>query len=214
MNKSILLVGGGGHCKSVLDILLKRAEYKKVAIVDKKEKVGKSIMGAPVVGCDDDLPALFRDDYKFAFVTIGSIGNPARRVKIFNWLAKIGYQIPAIIAQSAIVSEIATIERGVFIGNGAIVNANTLVQQGAIINSGAIVEHDCKIGQFCHISPRATLGGGVAIGDYTHVGLGASIKHGVTVGKNSIIGMGSVVLKNISDNKLAYGYPSTEVKKI
>ena len=94
MNKKILLIGGGGHCKSVLDSLLELNEYAEIGIVDKKENLGKSVMGVPVVGCDDDLPALFRDGYRYAFVTLGSIGNPTLRIKLFNLLSEIGYEIP------------------------------------------------------------------------------------------------------------------------
>jgi sugar O-acyltransferase (sialic acid O-acetyltransferase NeuD family) len=214
MNKRILLIGGGGHCKSVLDSLLELNEYAEIGIVDKKENIGKSVMGVPVVGCDDDLAALFRDGYGYAFVTVGSIGNPTLRIKLFNLLNKIGYEIPIIIDGSAKVSKHAIIEQGVFIGKQTIVNAGALIQNGAIINSGSIVEHDCQIGAFSHIAPGVVLGGGVVVGEHSHVGSNATIKQQIQIGSNSIIGMGSVVLQNIDSNTTAYGNPCKEVKKL
>lgn len=163
MNKRILLIGGGGHCKSVLDSLLELNEYAEIGIVDKKENLGNSVMGVPVVGCDDDLPALFRDGYRYAFVTVGSIGNPALRIKLFNLVSKIGYELPVIIDDSAKVSKHAKIEQGVFIGKQTIVNAGAQIKKGTIINSGAIVEHDCQIGDFSHIAPGAVLSGEVVV---------------------------------------------------
>ena len=214
MNKKILLIGGGGHCKSVLDSLLELNEFREIGIVDKKENVGKSVMGVPVVGCDDDLPTLFRDGYGHAFVTVGSIGNPTLRIKLFNLLTEIGYEIPAIIDGSAKVSKHAKIEQGVFIGKQSTINAGTLIQKGAIINSGSIVEHDCEIGTFTHIAPGAVLGGEVVIGENSHVGSNATVKQQIHIGSNSIIGMGSVVLQNIDSNTMAYGNPCREVKKL
>ncbi len=214
MNKKILLIGGGGHCKSVLDSLLELNEYAEIGIVDKKENLGKSVMGVPLVGCDDDLPALFRDGYRYAFVTIGSIGNPTLRIKLFNLLSEIGYEIPVIIDNSAKVSKHTIIEQGVFIGKQSIVNAGALIQKGAIINSGSIVEHDCQIGAFSHIAPGSVLGGEVVVGEHSHVGTNATVKQQIHIGSNSIIGMGSVVLQNIDSNTMAYGNPCREVKKL
>lgn len=214
MNKKILLIGGGGHCKSVLDSTLKLNKYEKIGIIDKMENIGKNIMGTPIVGCDEDLPRLIREGYKYAFITIGSIGNPFIRIKLFDLLIKIGYEIPTIIDPSASVSEFSEIEKGVFIGKNSIVNAETVIEKAAIINSGSIIEHECKIEKFSHIAPGAVLGGSVTIKENSHIGSNSVIKQGIIIGENSIIGMGSVVLKNINSNSMAYGNPCREVKKL
>lgn len=214
MNKKILLIGGGGHCKSVLDSLLELNEYQEIGIVDREENLGKLVLDVPVVGCDDNLSALFKCGFKYAFITIGSIGNPATRIKLFKLLCEIGYEIPVIIDNSAKVSKYARLESGAYIGKQCIVNAGTTIKKGAIINSGSIIEHDCKIGSFAHIAPGSVLGGEVIIGCDTHIGLNSSVKQQVVIGKHTIIGMGSVVLKNIPDNTLAYGNPCREVKQL
>ncbi|MBF4695135.1 acetyltransferase [Fusibacter ferrireducens] len=213
MNRKILLIGGGGHCKSVLDSLLELNEFAEIGIVDKKEYIGSIVMGIPVIGCDEDLLTLFNSGYKYAFVTVGSIGNPFLRIKLFNLLIEVGYEIPFIIDSSAKVSNDTQIEQGVFIGKQSIVNAGALIQKGAIINSGSIIEHDCQIGAFSHIAPGAVLGGGVFIGENAHIGSNATVKQQVHIGSNSVIGMGSVVLKDIQDSMLAYGNPCKEVRK-
>ena len=216
MNRNILLIGGGGHCKSVLSSLLDSGieEYSKIGIIDAKDKLGEFIMGIPIIGCDEDLPELYKTGYNYAFVTVGSVGNPSLRIKLFNYVEEIGFSIPTIIDSSAVVSKYSRINEGVFVGKQAVINTGTNINRGAIINTGSIIEHDCKIGEFVHIAPGTVLSGEVSIGDYSHIGSNATIKQLVTVGSNSIIGIGSVVTNDIEPSVLAYGNPCKEVKKL
>jgi sugar O-acyltransferase (sialic acid O-acetyltransferase NeuD family) len=214
MNKKLLLLGGGGHCKSVLDSLLPSGQYVEIGIVDKKENVGKSILDVPIIGCDDDLPELYQQGFTCAFVTVGSIGNPSLRIKLFAEIERIGFEIPTIIDSSAVVSQHVSIERGVFIGKNAVINAGTSVGKGAIINTSATIEHDCSIGDFVHIAPGAVLCGELHIGNNTHIGANSVVKQQLKIGSDSLIGMGSVVLHSIGDNLIAYGNPCKVAKKV
>lgn len=212
MNKKILLVGGGGHCRSVIDSLLELRQFSELGIIDKIEKKGKQVLGIQFIGCDEDLPQLFNAGYKYAFVTVGSIGNPNLRIKLLSQLNEIGFEIPTIIDPTAIVSRHVNIGKGVYVGKNAVINSGTVINQGAIINSGAIIEHDCKVGEFVHVASGAVLCGEVQIGNNTHIGARSVIKQQVKIGANSIIGMGSVVLKDIKANIVAYGNPCKEVE--
>jgi sugar O-acyltransferase (sialic acid O-acetyltransferase NeuD family) len=211
MNKKILLVGGGGHCKSVLDSLLELNEFSEIGIIDKIENKDKLILGVPVVGCDEDLQRLFLKGYEYAFVSVGSIGNPNIRIKLFNLLNGIGFKIPNIIDPSATVSHHVNMEMGIFVGKNAVINAGSTISKGAIINTGTIIEHDCIIGEFVHIAPGTVLSGEVQIGDNTHIGANSVIKQQLKIGSDSIIGMGSIVLGNVRDHIVAYGNPCREV---
>jgi sugar O-acyltransferase (sialic acid O-acetyltransferase NeuD family) len=214
MNKKILLIGGGGHCKSVLDSLLKSNQYSDIGIIDIKENVGKRILDVPIIGCDDDLEELYRKGYKFAFVTVGSIGDPSLRIKLFNLIAKIGFIIPNIIDLTAVVSEYINMETGIFIGKNSVVNVGTSIGKGAIINTMSTVEHDCLIEKFSHISSGAVLCGGVQVGENTHIGAKSVVRQQVKIGSNTIIGIGSVVLHNMAEYVLAYGNPCKEVQSL
>jgi sugar O-acyltransferase (sialic acid O-acetyltransferase NeuD family) len=212
MNKKILLVGGGGHCKSVLDSLLELDCYSTIGIIDKKQNIGQEILGVSIIGCDDDLPQLFSDGYNNAFVSVGSIGNPKLRIKLFNKLCEIGFEIPNIVDPSAVLSSSIYIGNGVYVGKNAIINVGSIIHKGAIINNGAIIEHDCLIGDFAHIAPGTVLCGEVQVGKNTHIGANSVIKQRLKIGSDSIIGMGSVVLKDIEDNIIAYGNPCKGVR--
>lgn len=212
MSKKLLLIGGGGHCKSVLDSIPQANDYSEIGIIDKKENIGKLLLGVPIIGCDDDLLKLYQAGYDYAFVTVGSIGDPKLRIKLFEILEKIGFQIPNIIDATATVSDHANLEEGIFVGKHAVINAGAAIKKGAIINTAAIIEHDCLIEENSHIAPGAVLCGEVQVGVNTHIGARSVIKQQVKIGSNTIIGMGSVVLKDIEDYILAYGNPCKGVQ--
>ena len=207
MNNRILLIGGGGHCKSVLDSLITSSNFTDIAIIDTKENFGKEILNRKTIGTDDDLEKLFDEGYQNAFITVGSIGDTLIRRKLFDMVKRIGFNIPNIIDSSATVSENVKIDRGIFIGKNAVINAGVKIGEGAIINTGAIVEHDCIVDEFVHIAPGAVLCGDVVTEDNVHIGARAVIKQQIRIGSNSIIGMGSVVLSDIPPNSVAYGNP-------
>jgi FlaA1/EpsC-like NDP-sugar epimerase len=143
MSKKLLLIGGGGHCKSVLDSILALNEYSEIGIIEKNENnYGGSILEIPIIGCEDDLSKLYHDGYHYAFVTVGSIGEPSLRIKLYKMLEEIGFEIPNIIDLTAIVSSQVKMERGVFIGKNVVINVGTSIKDGSIINTGSTIEHD------------------------------------------------------------------------
>lgn len=211
MNKKILLVGGGGHCKSVLDTLLSTNQYSEIGVVDLKESLNKKVLSASIIGTDEDLPNLYKEGYKHAFVSLGSIGNPRRRINLYHLLEDIGFIIPNIIDPTAIISNDVKLGKGIFIGKKAVINAGAFIHDGAIINTAAIIEHDCIVGEFTHVAPGTVLCGHVQIGRETHIGANSVIKQQVNIGSNTMIGIGSVVLKDIGDSREAFGSPCKEV---
>lgn len=212
MNKKLLLIGGGGHCKSVLDSLLNLRSYTEVSIIDKEDNIGKDILDIPIIGCDDDLSELYQKGFTHAFVTLGSIGNSAIRIKLFDKLESIGFEIPNIIDSTATISKHITLARGIYIGKKAVINVGAVIGKGAIINTACTIEHDCSIGDFSHIAPGSVLCGEVQIGENTHVGAKSVVKQQIKIGANTLIGMGSVVLHDVADNVVAFGHPCKEVK--
>ncbi|WP_010648142.1 acetyltransferase [Oceanobacillus massiliensis] len=205
--EDIILLGGGGHAKSIIDSLKSNAEYKIIGILDMKNKIGKIVNGVEVIGQDSDLAYFYEQGIKHAFVTVGALGDNSIRIKLFRLAKSIGYNFPAIIDKTAIVSETAQIREGTFIGKGAIINTNVTVGENCIINTGVIIDHDCFINSSVHLAPGTTLSGEVHIGNGSHLGTNSTVIQDITIGSNTIIGAGSVVVKNIESNKKAYGNP-------
>lgn len=211
-NHKLLLLGGGGHCKSVIDSLLSSNRYTKIGIIDTEENIGESICNIPIIGCDDDLQELYQKGFNQAFVTVGSIGNPSLRIKLFKKIEQIGFEIPNIIDQTAIISTYVKMANGIFVGKNAVINAGTSLGSGVIINSSATIEHDCIIEDFVHIASGSVLCGEVQISKYVHVGAKSVIKQRIKIGMNTTIGIGSVVLNHLPENVVAYGNPCKEVR--
>lgn len=206
-DEKILLIGGGGHCHSVADVVL--SLYDQVGIVedDAAQQVPMGCMEIPVVGRDSDLPRLFAEGWNEAFITVGSVGDTTLRRKLFEMVTLLGYHVPAIIDPTAVIARDVEVGDGVFIGKRAVLNSGSRVGRCAIINTGAIIEHDCTIGDFAHISPGAVLCGDVAVGENTHVGAGSVVRQRLKIGRGVMVGMGSVVVKDIPDGVRAWGAP-------
>lgn len=212
MGNKLVLVGGGGHCASVLDSVLTSTDYETVVIVDQNRAYdGKTLLGVPFVGTDDCLPALFEKGFTDAFISLGSVGDTVGRRRLYARLREIGFHIPNLIDKTAAVSTSATLGEGIFVGKNAVIEPLCRIGDNCIIHTAAIIAHGCVIGAFSHIAPAAVLCGEVLVGDDTHIGANAVIRQQITVGKNVMIGAGSTVVKSIADGKTAYGNPCKEV---
>ena len=201
----LLLIGGGGHCLTVIDSLISK-KYSNIGIIDKQEKFGQEVGGIPIIGCDSDLESL-RLNYDEAFISMGGIEDLWKRKEKAQILENKAYSFATVIHPTAIVSKSSSIAHGVFIGPLVVVNAQTKIGEFCILNSNCVVEHQCDIGSFTHIAPGAVLCGNVSIGKASFIGTGSVIMQGVSIGDNVIIGIGSVIVNDIPDNVVAYGNP-------
>jgi len=190
--KKIILIGGGGHCKSVIDVIEQEKQFDICGIVDKPENIGSYILGYEVIAADDDLQKL-ANRFKYALVTVGQIKSPDLRIKLFNLASKAGFCLPSIISPKAYVSKHSSIANGVVVMHHAIVNANTTIGDNCIINSKALIEHDCEVAEHCHISTNATINGGSKVGPRSFVGSNVTTKESIIIEEKSFIKAGSIV---------------------
>jgi len=213
--EKIVLVGAGGHCSVIIDIIKSVQKYDIVGVTDKAYNLGKEefVLDVPIIGDDSILEELYKTGVKNAFVCVGALQNISVRDKIYNKLKAIGFNIPVLIHKYAIVSPYANIAGGTCVMPGAIINPGVCIEENCIINTGAVIEHDCKLQRNTHISPKACIAGGVSIGSNSHVGIGSSIIQALHIGNNVIIGAGAVVIENIVDNVVTVGIPSKIIKR-
>lgn len=207
--KSIVLIGGGGHCKSVIDVIEAKGGYAIVGILDGASKKGDEILGYPVIGTDDDIPALAKAKNEF-FITVGQIESSHVRKRLYESVKAFGGNLPVFVSPLARISPHAKLGEGTIVHHFAAVNADAEIGVNCIINTGAIIEHDCVIGDHCHISTRAVVNGHVHIHSDTFVGSASMLIQGLSVGRGVIIGAGSVVLHPVRDGKTVVGNPAQE----
>lgn len=193
----ILLLGAGGHARSVIDVIETTGAYTIVGLVGQTSEVGTTVLGYPVLGDDDDLPRLL-NTHPHALVTLGQIRTPDGRMRLFDLARSLGGELPAITSPRAQVSRHATIGAGTVVMHGAIVNAGATVGRNCIVNSAALVEHDAVIGDHCHISTAAVVNGGVTVGAGSFVGSRSVVRQAIVIGERCVIGMGERVLTDLA----------------
>lgn len=207
MTEDLILVGGGGHCQSVIDVIEAGGQFRVAGIVDAPEKVGTTVCGYPVIATDDDLPVLVQT-YRYFLVTVGQINSGATRTRLFHRINQLGGILPTVIAATAYVSRHATVGAGTVVMHRAFVNAGARVGANTIINTAALVEHDAQIGDFCHISTGAIINGTCVVGDGCFVGSNAVLVQGIRLSPGGVIGAGAVVLADTRPNALYAGNPA------
>jgi len=193
--KKIILLGGGGHCKSCIDVIENENIYKIKGIIDKKKKFLLNYRVFPESYLSKKLT---KNNY--AFVTVGQIKNYKVRVKLFNRLKDLGFRIPSIISPLAYISKHAIIGQGTIVMHGAIVNAGAIIGNNCIINTNSLIEHDVIIREHTHISTQVIINGGVVIGSKVFVGSRSIIKNNINIGDCSIIGAGLYIKENLKKN--------------
>tara|TARA_X000000950_G_scaffold251602_1_gene313089 strand:- start:1329 stop:1907 length:579 start_codon:yes stop_codon:yes gene_type:complete len=190
--KKIILIGGGSHCKSVIDVIEQEKKYSISGIVDKPEFLGTKIFKYKVIGNDLDLEFLVKK-FKYAVITVGQIKSAKLRIKLFKLAKKSGFILPSIISPNSYVSKYSHIGEGTIIMHDAIINANTFIGDNCIVNSKALIEHDCSILNHCHISTNATINGGVTVGPECFIGSNVTTNNNIKIEKKSFIKAGSLV---------------------
>ena len=201
----IVLVGGGGHCKVIIDAIIKSGKYDIEGVVDPELREGvDEVLGVPVLGDDDELFDLYTRGVKDAFISVGSVGDCSLRRSLYKKVSKIGFNFPVIIHPGAVIAEDVkeSIGKGTFIAAGAVINPGTHIGENVIINTRSSIDHDCEIGDFVHIAPGVTLSGGVKVGAETHIGTGANVTHYRNIGRKCMIKAGALISKDMNDGEV------------
>lgn len=187
--EDIILIGYGGHAKSVADCIEKQNEYRIIGYTEQKEMKAKYTY----LGTDDVLEEYFNKGVHNVAICLGYLGKGNHRERLYKLVKEIGYSLPIIKDDTAIISENVEIGEGTFIGKGAIINTEAKVGKMSIINTMALVEHECIVGDFAHIAVAAVLCGQVHIGEAAFIGANATVIQGRKVLSRQIVPAGVVI---------------------
>jgi sugar O-acyltransferase (sialic acid O-acetyltransferase NeuD family) len=196
MKPELILLGGGGHCRSCIDVIEQEGKWQIAGIVDLMAKVGQSVLGYPIIASDADLGELTRK-FRFFLITIGQITDHRVRVEQYLRLKEFAADLPIVVSPRAYVSPHARVGEGTIILHGATVNAGAEIGANCIINSHALVEHDAMIAFHCHISTGAIVNGGTQVQARTFVGSQAVLREGIEIGEGSVIGAGMRITRSL-----------------
>lgn len=210
MKEKLILIGGGGHCKSCIDVIEQENKYEIAGILDMPENVGKNVSGYNIIGTDDDIEELSKQ-FKVFFITLGQIKSAEKRIAIFNRLEELNAIIPVIISPRAYISVHANIGDGTIIMHDVVVNSGAYIGSNCIINTKALVEHDAVIGNNCHISTASVINGDCKIGDNCFIGSNAVVANMVNIISDCIIAAGSFVFREIKVKGAYAGNPAINI---
>lgn len=204
MKKDLILIGGGGHCKSVIEAA-ESAGYQILGILDVPEEIGKDVLGYKVIGIDDDISNYIgKADF---VITVGFIKNSALRIELYKRVKEAGGSLATIIASTAHVSKYANIGEGTVVLHQAMVNAGAQIGVNCIINTFCNIEHDAVVGSQCHISTGTMVNGDCKVGERVFIGSQSVLANGISVGDDIIVGAGSFVRKSIKEKGIYFGNP-------
>ena len=162
--KQLLILGAGGFGQMAKETALELG-YEQVVFLDDAAD-GEDVIGR----CCDYI--LRHEEYP---VAVAAFGNNKTRLYWTDKLLEAGYQVPALVHPSAVVSPSAVLESGCFVMQRAVVNTHTRIERAALINSGAVVDHDSV----------------VCAG--AHVGLGSIVKANCTIESGRKVEAGEVI---------------------
>lgn len=210
-DKSLILVGGGGHCKAVIDVAIS-AGREISGIIDNAIPIGSTVLDIPVIGTDDNISDFAHENVEF-LITVGQIKSPAIRKRLTLAITQSGGVLAeSVIASTAHIAIGAKIGRGTVVMHNAVVNSDATIGENCIINTGAIVEHDCIVGDFVHISTGTIVNGASTIGNDTFIGSHATIAHTANVADNTVVGAGAVVVNDINEEGTYFGIPAKKIR--
>ena len=210
----IVIVGGGGHARVLIDALRASGDARTLGAIDAdRSLIGSSIFDVPVLGDDALLPELIAAGTRLFAIGVGGTRDNAPRARLFDAAVAAGMQPVTIVHPSATISRYAEIAAGAQVLAGAVVNASARIGRNAIVNTSAVVEHDCNVGDHAHVSTGARLASTVTVGAGAHIGVGATVRQLVAIGAAAVVGAGAVVIQDVPAGAVVVGVPAKEFAK-
>lgn len=188
----LLIIGGGGHGRSVAEAATLSGQYEVVGFVDDSLKAGDLIFNLPVLGAINKLTVYSHLCDK----VIVAIGNNTLRESLTTQLFRDGFKLAVVIHPKAIVSPTALIALGCVVMAGAIVGTEAHLGVGVIVNCGAVIDHHAKVGDFGHLGVSACMAGGSRLGRKALMQAGCVLGYGVDVPAEAELMPGTALVIN------------------
>ena len=200
----VLVIGGGGHAKVVLEIFAESGLFEVIGCVTQESSESR-VLDVPVLGDDSCIPRLYSSGVRKAFVAVGN--NRSRR-RLANLARTAGFELVNAISPHAIISKRAELCPGTVIMPGVVINSCSRFGEGCIVNTGATVDHDCVIEDWVHLAPGTVVSGNVCVREGAFLGVGARVIPKTSIGAWAIVGAGAVVIRDLPSGVTAVGVPA------
>lgn len=198
--KGLLILGFGGHARSVADVALSLG-IQQLCFIDENARSGESFCSFPVKAALDV-------ELEDGWAALPASGDGPTRLEQIEWVRQSGLQLATLVSARATLGVGCEVGAGSFIGHHAHVGPMARIDVGCIINTGAVVEHECVIGALSHISVNAVVAGRSQLGERCFIGAGATVIDGVTLASDVVLGAGSCAVGNLEIAGVYVGVPA------
>ena len=120
----MILIGGGGHCKVVIDILNTLGIIPYGIFDDDNKSHGKEIMGIPVLGKIDELRD-YTEKVEYAVITIT---DPTTHLLLSKKCYEMSLKLGGFSHPSATISSFASISSKAQICSGCVINPSSFIK--------------------------------------------------------------------------------------
>lgn len=183
MSKRVIVIGAGGHGRSVAEAILLLGRDELVGFVDDGADANAKVWTYPILGRTDSLHTL----REHADAVVVAIGNNTVREKLHARAREVGFELLSVIHPTAFVSPTAALGSGCAVMAGAVVGTEAHLGEGVIVNCGATVDHHCRVDAFGHLGVNACMAGGSVLGHRAWMQAGAALGYGVKIAADTVL---------------------------
>ena len=183
MSKRVIVIGAGGHGRSVAEAILLLGRDELVGFVDDGADANAKVWTYPILGRTDSLHTL----REHADAVVVAIGNNTVREKLHARAREVGFELLSVIHPTAVVSPTAALGSGCAVMAGAVVGTEAHLGEGVIVNCGATVDHHCRVDAFGHLGVNACMAGGSVLGHRAWMQAGAALGYGVKIAADTVL---------------------------
>lgn len=208
--KKVIMLGGGGFAREVLDTIDAINAQKDEAILpigfvydNGNKDEGEFIHGLPILG---DLSYLKKVDFNEVLL-VAAVGRPKWRRQMVEEAKKMGGKFMSIIHPTVTISKWAKIGEGAIMQRFCILMPDVIIGDFFISNGFVGVGHDAVIGNFVHMNPHVVVSGGTVIGNDVFIGVRATVLT-CKIGDGAVIGACALITKDVPPNTMAKGMPA------
>lgn len=168
MTDSLLILGAGGHGRSVHELASLSGSFSHIAYLDDSWKLG-GVERTNIIGRIDQLEE-FAPHYTYAVI---GIGNNKIREQLQCQAANLGLKLATLIHPKAIVSPSVIVGAGTIVFAGVVIGVDAHIGQGVIINCVSAIDHNGTLEDFSHLGVGVHLAGSAYIGKSAFVQAGS-----------------------------------------
>lgn len=210
MKQKLIIIGAGDVGGFIAKHLKDFGQFDLVGILDDdRKKHDKEYFGCRVLGDVEYLR-----NYGEPISVVLAIANPKAKAAILKKINQYSHLIfPNFIHPRAWLGANVRLGKGVIIYPGVSINYESVLRDHTIVNMNTAIGHNCDLGVGSTLSPGVNLGGFTTIGRFSFMGIGASTIQGTNIGEKVVVGGMGMVIRDIPDNLVVVGNPTTILKK-